>query len=337
MKNNPFTSSIYQTIWVKHFAADKVIKQFNFIKGLQFLKFKFLPLFINLGKNNTNAISYNTDVSAKDYKGKVFLIYDVPNYLEIDNDTNFTSIKVKRIRQYKGYLLSLESYEGFDEYFKKVFSKNHRKKYRGYLNKLNKTFDVDFRLYTGYIEENEYLSVMTQFKELLTKRFNKLGLDNDILYKWGFYEDLVYPMIQEKKALLNVIYLDKKVAAVSLVFLSENSAIGAIKTFDINYRSYNLGNIEMMKSIEFCIDTKIPVFDFSKGDQDYKTKYISDYYHFDCHVLYDSKSIIATIIALTITYYFSFKQYLRDKKINLLFIKIKYQLKRKFKKGNTLK
>jgi len=337
MKNNPFTSSIYQTIWVKHFAANKEIKQFNFIKGVQFLKFKFLPLFINLGKNNTNAINYKTDVSAIDYKGKVFLIYDVPNYLEIENETGFTTIKVKRIRQYRGYLLNLEPYADFDEYFKNRFSKNRRRKHRGYLNKLNKTFDVDFKIYAGSIEENEYLSVMMQFKELLTKRFNKLGLDNDILNKWNFYEDLVYPMIQEKKALLNVIYLNKKVVAASLVFLSENSAIGAIKTFDINYKNYNLGNIEMMKAIEFCIDTKIPVFDFSKGDQDYKTRYISDYYHFDCHVLYDSKSLKATIIAQIITRYFSFKQYLRDKNFNLLFIKIKYQLKRKFKKGNTLK
>lgn len=337
MKNNPFTSSIYQTIWVKHFAIDKKIKQFNFIKGVQFLKFKFLPLFINLGKNNTNAINYRIDFSANDYKGKVFLIYDVPNYLEIDNDTNFTSIKVKQIKQYRGYFLNLEPYANFDEYLKKRFSNNRRSKYRGYLNKLNKVFDVDFKLYANHIEKNEYLSVMKQFKVLLTKRFNKLGLDNDILHKWSFYEDLVYPMILENKALLNVIYLDQKVAAASLAFLSGNSAIGAIKTFDIDYKSYNLGNIEMMKIIEYCIDTKIPIFDFSKGDQDYKTKYISDYYHFDCHVLYDSKSIIAKIIAVTITCYFTFKQYLRDKKFNLLFIKIKYQLKRKFKKSKTIK
>ena len=59
----------------------------------------------------------------------------------------------------------------------------------------------------------------------------------------------------------------------------------------------------MMKLIAYCIDNNIPTFDFSKGDQDYKTKFISDYYHFDCHVLYDSKSIIATLIATIITHY----------------------------------
>jgi len=332
MKYNPFTSSIYQTVWVKHFAHDKEIKQFNFIKDIQFLKFKFLPLFINLGKNNTNAISYKTDVSAIDYTGSTFLIYDVPNYLDINNDTGLTTVKVKLIRQYKGYFLDLEPYKVFDDYFNKRFSKNRRSKYRGYLNKLNKTFDVDFKQYTGYIEEDEYYSIMSQFKELLTKRYNKLGLDNDILNKWNFYEDLVYPMIHEKKAMLNVIFLNKKVGAISLTFLSEKSLIGAIKTFDINYSNYNLGNIEMMKLIEFGIDTKIPIFDFSKGDQDYKTRYISDYYHFDCHVLYDSKSLKATIIAQVISHYFCFKQYLRDKKFNLLFIKIKYLLKTKGKK-----
>ncbi len=86
----------------------------------------------------------------------------------------------------------------------------------------------------------------------------------------------------------------------------------------------------MMKLIEACKIKGLNVFDFSKGDQDYKTRYINDHYHFDCHVIYDSKSIIASTMAYIVSNYFSLKQYLRDINVNLLFIKLKYRLNKKF-------
>ena len=335
MKNNPFTSITYKTTWLKFFAVNKTVHDLEFIEGVQFIKSKFLPLFINLGRNNTNAITYRINPSATDYKGRVCLLYDVPNYIVLDNHTDFTSIKINMIKQYKGYILDLEKYADFDAYFNARFNKKSRSKFRGYVNRLEKSYTVRYENYHGSIDKQVYDDLMIQFKEILTKRFNNLGLDNDLLHKWDFYKALVYPMIMEETAMLNVVFLDEKVAAISLCFLSDDSAIGAIKTFDIDFNYFNVGNIEMMKLIEWCKNKDLSVFDFSKGDQPYKLRYINNNYHFDCHIIYDSKSIIATSLAICISRYFSLKQYLRDINVNLLFIKFKYILKKKFKKDNT--
>ena len=101
MKQNPFTSTSFVTVLSKHFNGSKTSKSFDFISGVQFLKHAFLPLYENIGENLTKGIDYKIDYSHTDFKGKTFLIYDVPHYFNIEpfNAPSESSLKLKKIFQ----------------------------------------------------------------------------------------------------------------------------------------------------------------------------------------------------------------------------------------------
>ena len=85
MRDNPFLSDTFTQIWSKHFNKDKPKYSFNFVPNLSFIKPTWLPIYFNVGKNNTKGISYSLPSgNAQDYKKKVFLIYDVPTFLDLD-------------------------------------------------------------------------------------------------------------------------------------------------------------------------------------------------------------------------------------------------------------
>ena len=65
------------------------------------------------------------------------------------------------------------------------------------------------------------------------------------------------------------------------------------------------------------------ILDFSKGERDYKKRWCDSEYYFERHIIYDSKSMKATTTAKILEGFHDFKQYLRDKKINLIVHKVK--------------
>ena len=105
MRNNPFTSEIFNTVWLKHFYDSKPSYKFNFIKNVSFYKKVFLPVYINVGKNLTKGVFYRLQKEHNDFKGKIFLLYDIPDYFNVNEQVDFINKKlgVKKIYQYKGY------------------------------------------------------------------------------------------------------------------------------------------------------------------------------------------------------------------------------------------
>lgn len=77
----------------------------------------------------------------------------------------------------------------------------------------------------------------------------------------------------------------------------------------------------MFRLLEWAIKNNIKILDFSKGEAEYKKRWTNDMYEFHHHILYVFKSIMATAIAKSLSNFFSFKQYLRDKNINEWYIR----------------
>ncbi|PNQ73022.1 hypothetical protein C1T31_08485 [Hanstruepera neustonica] len=325
MIDNPFTSSTYQKIWINHFMINKSIRSVGLIDSLNFYKTSWMPLYVNCGRNMTNGITYRFFNNGSLIKNSAVLIFDVPSFhlVELQNQ----SYRLKKIAQYSGHLLNLKNYDSINAFLKNHFNAKSRGKFRGYFNKLEKDHEVEYEVLGADVLYDTYMEIMQEFKVLLETRFDDLGVENDILTKWAFYMDLVYPMLQEKKAILNVIRVDGKVGAISLAFLSKDSVIGAIKAFDITFGKYSLGVLELIKLLEWSIDNGYDIFDFSKGDQDYKKRFATDSYIFDCHIIYDSKNFKSLMIANGVSTFYKFKQYLRKKNFNKRYWKLKHRLR----------
>ncbi|SNY95369.1 GNAT family N-acetyltransferase [Flagellimonas pacifica] len=342
MSDNPFTSAPFTSLWLKHFSPMVSKANFDFIPDLSFIKHKTLPLYTNIGKNNTKGICYTINHNESDYRKKVFLIYDVPEYL--NNSSNFKKkqLAINKIMQYPGFLIDFNQYENLDDYLKKSFSKHGRYKLKKNRIRLNASFDVSTKMYYGQITAEEHAKIFTKFKDLLIKRFSQKKITNNNLNpkEWEFFIEVSLQMILEKKACLFVVYNEDVPIAITLNFVKGKILFDAITVFNTDYSKFNLGYINIMYLIEWCMKSGFTILDFSKGYFDYKKRWGNQIYSFEYHILYDKGYLPAIVIAHFLSSYFKLKQKLREWKVNVFLHRSAFFLKagsRKAKETNQFK
>jgi hypothetical protein len=147
IKNNPFNSGTFERIWMKNFQPHINSKSFDFIKGIRFYKNSIFPLYINVGQNLTKGNFYTLHDSP-DFKNNVFLIYDIPAYFNVTEPTNIdTNLKFYKSVQYSGFLIDLNNFKNYEDYFLSTFGKSSRMKLRKYINRLESCFDISSKMY----------------------------------------------------------------------------------------------------------------------------------------------------------------------------------------------
>lgn len=328
MKNNPFNGETFQRIWLKHFQSGSVSKSFKSLKHIKFFKSSKSLAYVNVGKNITNGNYYSIAENETDYKNKVFLVYDVPSYFTVNTNVN-SNLKVKKITQYKGFTSQLKEFENFDAFFTSQFNSKSRYKYRRNISRLESCFDIEYKIFHGNISREEYDHICKFLKKNLARRFGSLGLDNNIVSKWDYYYELMYEMILKKEGVLTAIYNENKPIGISFGFLTDDIMLFAITSLDIDYLRYNLGHTNIIKLMTWCIDNGYNVYDFSKGQYAYKDRWTNHDYNFECHILYDSKSLKASAISIYYSNYFKLKQFLRNLNVNRLYAQLKFKFKNK--------
>ncbi len=331
MNNNPFVSATYGGIWLNHFNSGKPGKSFDFLPGMSFIKHPFLPYYYNTGKTHTKGISYEvTDAGSPFPDGKVFVIYDVPEYFRNQAPVLPKNTGLYKVRQYPGFVIDLEQYADFNSYMSAMFSKNTRTKMNKFRKRLDLCFDITCTMYCGEISKENYDCLFEEFRLLLEKRFSGKQESNNNLdpAEWEFYKAVAYPMILEKKAGLYVVYNGKQPIGITLNYLSDTTIFDAITVFDTDYTKFHLGSVMLSHLIEWSMAQSLKIFDFSKGFFDYKQRWASRSYDFEYHILYDTSSPRARALAASIKKFYTTKQLLRDKKVNEKLHRLTYRLKR---------
>ncbi|WP_299336495.1 GNAT family N-acetyltransferase [uncultured Psychroserpens sp.] len=335
MKINPFTSSSFESIWAKHFNHGKDLEAFDFIKGVKFVKNSRDGIYINAGRNLTKGISYSLDYSKHDYKGKTFLLYDVPAYFDLQEfkPPADSSLKLKTLFQYQGFLMDITNFNDQDEYINSRFSSKNRREFRSNKRRLEQCFDISYSFINEAMSQADFDVLFEQFYQLLSKRFADKQTNYHHLSsnKWNYYRELVFKMLQEQRASLLVIYNETTPIGITLNFHAEDILFETITVFDPDYYKFSIGKTSIIKLLEWCFEHNYRISDFSKGDFDYKHKWSNLVYDFNYHVLYDSKSLKSVVRAKYAETYYRLKLYLRKKKVNELYRKYKFLLKGKEK------
>jgi CelD/BcsL family acetyltransferase involved in cellulose biosynthesis len=261
------------------------------------------------------------------------MISDIPDYLEVKISGAINSNKVKKIRQYKGYLINLRDYKDTNDYLLNQLSRKTRKNIFSKLRKLENAHKITFECYYGEIAKDHYDLIFDLFYELSARRFAEKKMYNKNLIKWKYYYEMVYPLILEKKAFLFVIYDQDNPIDISLNFHLGDMGFGFIHTYDINYSNYGMGDIAMLKRLEWCFEYQVPLFDLLMGETEHKLRWCNHTYDFKYHIFYNPKSL-ASILSTQIIYLkLKLKQFLRDKNIiGKLFQYDKFFYKRRIKK-----
>ncbi|MEY8848953.1 GNAT family N-acetyltransferase [Psychroserpens sp. XS_ASV72] len=339
MKANPFTSITYESIWAKYLHDGKPLEAFEFIKGVRFFKNKRNGIYINAAQNLTKGIFYELDYTQTDYKGKAFLIYDVPEYFKVQkfNPPSESSLKLKSVFQYQGFLMDISSYNDKDEYINAQFSSKNRREFRSNERRLEQCFDISYKFIHEAMSPSEFKTLFDEFYKLLSKRFSDKQTNYHHLdpKKWSFYEALVFKMLEEKKASLLVVYNKNTPIGITLNFHAEDVLFETITVFDSDYYKFSIGKTSIIKLLEWCFENNYRISDFSKGDFDYKHKWSNLVYNFDYHILYDSKSLSARLKAKYAETYFKLKLFLRRKGVNEIYRKYKFLLSGGHKETGT--
>lgn len=245
----------------------------------------------------------------------VSVIWDIPEYLEVNLKQLGPHVKVSKIRQYKGYLMDLSPFKNLDGFLAKQLSSRNRKKLRSKTRKLESEHDIRYAFYFGNVEKEEYHRLFDTFYDFLEERFEEKKTVNNNLGKWDFYRDLVYPMILEKRASLFVIYDGDKPVTIGMQFHLSRTVFSYVQSYDIAYSQYNMGDISTMKRLEWCFEQGFDILDLSMGETDYKLKWCNHQYDLYFHVFHNSKSVAAVFKSRVRISKLTFKQYLRDKDI----------------------
>lgn len=102
-----------------------------------------------------------------------YTVSDVPDFLDVLLLENNENIKVKKIPQYKGYLIDLTRFNDANELFTKTLSKNPRKNFRAKKRKLEAIHDIGYHFYYGDISKEYYNYLFEICYTLMENRFHQ--------------------------------------------------------------------------------------------------------------------------------------------------------------------
>ncbi|MEA1787384.1 GNAT family N-acetyltransferase [Arenibacter sp. GZD96] len=267
---------------------------------------------------NTLTHNYLATSNAFDPKfdeGHVFLVKDIPSFLQLTIDTTAHGRQHRCIEQYKGYLVDISNSKDLNDYLDSHLSSRNRKNLRAKQRKLEESGTISYTFHFGEIDKSEYDRLFDAFYRLLEKRFHEKKMYNKNLVQWHYYHALAYPLILAKKASLFVIYDGDNPITLTLNFHKGDIVFSAIQTYDIAYSGYNMGDISMVKHLEWCKSLNVALFDLSMGVTDYKLKWCNRTYSFHYQLFYSKSSLLAHIVLYYTLLKLRLKQYLRDKHI----------------------
>ncbi|WP_396590090.1 GNAT family N-acetyltransferase [Allomuricauda sp. R78024] len=320
IKENPFTSSIYNTHWSDCFYQSKTLSTFNFLNGIAFTKNKYLPLYFNAGKGKSYGMSYTLKKSneIKDFAHKTIFIYDVLDYFKIDKSISVKGLGLKTLFSNEGYLVELESFDNFDSYLNNQFNSKQRHKLRSSIKKLESSHDIAYEWYHGEITKDTFTSLLNAFYDFINVKYENKKEKNSHL-KTGvrsWYNKMLFQMINEKKASFFVIKDGGIPISVNLCYHADNVMFGAAALANFKYKSYGMGSIAILKSIQWAFDNDVSFFDMSKESFGYKHRWATKKYIARHHMFYDKKSLIAVSLVNFISILYKMKQLKKRIRVN---------------------
>ena len=111
----------------------------------------------------------------------------------------------------------------------------------------------------------------------------------------------------------------------------ENNVNHSIKTYDIDYAKFSLGNIDIYKQLEWCFENNFKMFDFMWGNLEYKERWCNQIYLYEHHLYYNKNFILGPPLAYLIVYLYKLKDFF-NKKIGIRFLG---QIKSPYKKEQS--
>lgn len=285
-------------------------------------------------ENNHHLYVTNSETDHDKEEYNLYTITLIPDYLNLTLKNDKKYIQKTYPQNNLGYAIRIKNIVNVDGYLKSQFRSNS-KIIKQSLTKLESSFHIHYEIFYDNISRENYDFLMESLREKLILRFAQRQDDNKKLKEWDTILDATFNQINSKKASLFVIYDNNKPINISLNYHLDKIMFSAISSYDIDYHKFGVGHVNMIKSLEWCIKNKYEVLELGYGDLDYKRRWCNYIYNFKYQVIYTRNSLLVTLLAKLELSKLSIKEYLKARKLNLLYQKVREKLSfKKLKKSN---
>lgn len=224
--------------------------------------------------------------------------FDVPSYITpiLNNLLGIYNELIAPL--YAGYLINLSAYANFQDYINKKIRRARWSQLKRYKKRLDLCLQPTYKIYYGNnLEKNEYDQLFKTLHVITEQRFQQKEEFNFEVPFLELYQQIMYPLIQDKKAAIFVIYHQNKPINITLNFIMGNTFFHWNSCYDVKYAVFNLGHINVVNHLEWCFNNNFKVFDMGRGDFLHKRKWVDTSYVYNEHVVYNKKSVMATLNA----------------------------------------
>lgn len=268
----------------------KYIFSFDF-----FLKKQIYSFYEFLHNNTNNKLVINDDFNLENGMGDtIHEIKFIPSYFKLEPNPLGSQYKLIKFHRIDNFRINLDGFKNVEDYLKSQMGPQSRSQLRRRINRLETCFNITYVFHYGEISKQKYDFLFNELELLIERRFNQRGDIYTLKHKWDFIKEQTYQLILEKKASLFVVYDENKPIDICLSFHFQNIMLHLIRSYDIDYSKYWLGQIDIYKQIDFCFLNNFKVFDFMWGEPLYKTRWSNEIRSYEHHFIYNNNHLLKT-------------------------------------------
>ncbi|WP_136465454.1 GNAT family N-acetyltransferase [Flagellimonas onchidii] len=242
--------------------------------------------------SNNNLIGRTSKLSSKN---GIYSFTYVPDYVKtvISDSKKWTE---RIFSSVNGYSILINDFSCVEDYLR-AHLKSRRKTINRAIRRLETCFDISYKMYQKEITNEEYLFLMSRLKAMIIKRFEQRGQESENIASWDKVLSSSFELMKQGKASIFVIYDRSEPIEISFNYNYDTILFSYISSYDIDYAKFSLGQVEIYKQLEWCINNGYQRFEMGWGDMGYKRQWSNGKYQFHHHILYPKYSIVGYLYA----------------------------------------
>jgi hypothetical protein len=279
-----------------------------------FQKQHIKPFYNKLFNYSNNEEIINQNFKYEDAIGnEIHEMKFIPSYFRIETPLLSPKYKFITYKRVENFRINLDGFNNAEDYLISQMGSKSRSQLRRRIHRLEACFNINYIFYYGHISTQKYDFLFKELKLLIERRFNQRGDSFSLKDKWNFIKENSYQLILEKKASLFVIYDENKPIDICLSYHFQNITQNLIRSYDIDYSKYWVGQIDIWKQIDWCLLNNFKIFDLMWGKLDYKVRWCNEISLFEHHFIFKNNNPIKLLFVKIMINLYKISDYVKQK------------------------
>ncbi|MGK0254561.1 MAG: hypothetical protein ACI9OE_002063 [Mariniflexile sp.] len=279
-----------------------------------FQKQHIKPFYNKLFNYSNNEEIINQNFKYEDAIGnEIHEMKFIPSYFRLETPLLSPKYKFITYNRVENFRINLDGFNNSEDYLISQMGSKSRSQLRRRIHRLEACFNINYVFYYGDISKQKYDFLFKELKLLIERRFNQRGDSYSLKDKWNFIKENSYQLILQKKASLFVIYDENKPIDICLSYHFQNITQHLIRSYDIDYSKYWVGQIDIWKQIDWCLLNNFKIFDLMWGKLDYKVRWCNEISLFEHHFIFKNNNPLKLLFVKMMINLYSISDYVKQK------------------------